>query len=199
MRATSYATRYTTPSPRSLPRSAARGRRRADPTARRAPPAAPRASGCRSIGASWSADQWWREWPLRWLLRGRLRLHRWHRRRWRSLLDGLLPGGLDGRLLELADGLGAALMFRGPFLDQRMRNTGPLVVRPSTFFSVKPRRKRVALFRVANAVSIPTGLVRVIEVLAPVLFQLDDLRWRQQSVFPQRRLFVFVFARLLHP
>src|SRR5262249_59043956 len=78
--------------------------------------------------------------------------------------------GIGGGLRELADGLGTALMFRGPFLDQRVRNTGPLVVRPSTFFSVKPRRKRVALFRVANAVSIPTGLVRVIEVLAPVLF-----------------------------
>jgi len=93
-------------------------------------------------------------------------------------------GGLDGGLLELADGLGAALMFGGPFLDQRMRNTGPLVVRPSTFFSVKPRRKRVALFRVANAVSIPTGLVRVIEVLAPVLFQLDDSPLASAIRFP---------------
>src|SRR5262249_20495991 len=178
------------------------GRGRADPTrgAGRLPHLVH--VGCRSIGASWSADQWRREWPLRWLLRRRLRRrrrHRWHRRRWRSLLDGLLPGGLDGGLLELADGLGAALMFRGPSLNQRVRNTGPLVVRPSTFFSMKPRRKCVALFRVANAVSIPTGLVRVIEVLAPVLLQLDDLRWRQRSVFPQRRLFVFVFARLLHP
>ena len=92
-------------------------------------------------------------------------------------------GGLDGGLLELADSLGAALMC-GPFLDQRVRNTGPLVVRPSTVFSVKPRRKRVALFRVANAVSIPTGLVRVIEVLAPVLFQLDDSPLASAIRFP---------------
>src|SRR5262249_33146507 len=107
--------------------------------------------------------------------------------------------GIGGGLRELADGLGTALMFRGPFLDQRGRNTRPLVVRPATFFSLKPRRKRVALFCVANALSLPNRVVSVIEVLAPVLFQLDDLRWRQQSVFPQRCLFVFVFARLLYP